>query len=508
MPSLESATPRCTLRLFKTIERKTIDGQSSVSTRYQGKSPYIDLTPYLDERSRITTTKSVREPAGGFSITFADKAEDVGGWGAILETIYGLVEPMDMVEIRMWSGLGAAPAVYPIVMRGFISDIRRSRAMSDNGIPTTQVIITGQDYGKIWQIFQVIYLAAYAEREALLTNFGLWELFGVKPQQNAMSGAEFIRAMVDKILTPHLQKFMPPFTTMPNTIQTGDSISVQHGVVNYSYQQATGSLYSIMVNNADVGVWNELYTEDRETGVHCVYRAIPALSISVPNGESTDLIQDDAPEPIFVDVPDTYVQSMTVARSDANVANFYWVNNSRFDLIDDMQRKLASIPADDGKVSTKEYPNTAVKYYGIRKMEATTQMGEDSIEDMTSSKDEEYQSERSGQQEAWIDNRRRIMIEMNRDNVVFESGSATIKGGLMRPDGIEMMKAGDYALFTFGRMQYYAYIVSITHDFAPFVGYTTTINFERGTGFILRTQLEGGITSPYLVEQATRGQTK
>jgi len=514
MPQAITASPQISLRLYKTISRTTIDGQSAVSARYQGKDEYIDLSPFLNQGSSVRTSKSVREPAGGFSITFADKPQSSwqGDFSAMvglpgtteLESIYGLVEPMDLIEIRMWGGVGPAPTEYPIIMRGYVSAIHRGQAMTESGQPQRSVTITGQDYGKIWQMFQVIHLAAYAERQALLTNFSLWEMFGVTAV-NAMKASEFVRKMVDKVINPHMDGFMPKNTKMPRKIDTGDSISVKHGVVNNSYQAMQGSIYDILKFHGDVGVWNELYTEDREDGVHCVYRAIPALHLSLPKGAKDRKIQDDAPDPIYCEIEDHLIKSVAISRSDANVANFYWVNNSRFDLIDDMQRKLASIPADDGKVSLKEYPNTAVKYYGVRPMYAETQQGDDGITNYNSGLPEKEQDARSKQQESWLDRRRRHMLEMNRDNVVLERGSAAVKGGLMRPDGKEVMKAGDYARFKTGRITWDAYVVQIDHEFLPFQSYTETLTFERGENFATRTSKEAGLSAPWLAEQTRRG---
>jgi hypothetical protein len=621
MANVQIALPGISVRLYKTIIRKTVDGQTTVSDRYAGKDEFIDLTPFLNDRSSVRTSKSVREPAGAFSITFADKAEQsfapATGFlsASALESVYGLVEPMDLVEIRMFHGIGKVPKKYPIIMRGFVSDVNRSQTVGADGRPERQVVINGQDYGKIWQMFQVIYLAAYAEGQALLTNFGLWELFGVKAE-NALTAADFVRTMVEKVINPHLDGFLPTKTPMPRKLETSASILVKHGVVNNSYQQMQGSIYDILRHHGDIGVWNELYTEDREDGVHVVYRPIPAIKISAdsqepaaPTGPSAldqynaniaakkvqfealkkewraaqdaevaplvqegqqiaaqaraatgeqqrqlanqaiakfeesdrarlalaakyeaqydalkaeieapppaaaapavssggvrQLIQDDAPAPVYVSIDASLIVNLSVSRTDANVANFFWVNNSRFDLIDDMQRKLASIPQDDGKVSLKDYPNSAVKYYGVRPMYAETQQAEDTITNVTSGQEEADQASRSTKQEAWIDKRRRLMIEMNKDNVVFERGSAVIKGGLMRPDGIEAMKAGDYALFRQGRMEFEAYVVQIEHNFQPFQGYTSTVVFERSTGFVERVQMGGGRSSPWLAEQAT-----
>lgn len=508
MPTLISTTPRCSLRLFKTISRDTIDGQSAVSTRYKGKDDYIDLTPFLNPGSSIRTSKSVREPAGGFSITFADKAqesfESATGFslGAELESICGLVEPMDVIEIRMWNGMGPAPAEYPVIMRGFVSTVVRPEAAEGN--PQRNVVITGLDYGKIWQTFQVFYLASYVQGKALLTSFALNEVFGVKAV-NSMPAGEFVKTMVEKIINPQIDGFTPQYSPMPRKIETGESIAVKHGTVNQSFQNMQGSVYEILKFHGDVGVWNELYTEDREDGVHCVYRPIPALHLTAPEGATSRKIQDDAPDPIYCEIADSFIRSISMSRSDDNVANFYWVNNSKFDLIDDMSRKLAAIGSDSSKVSLRDYPNTAVEYYGVRPMMAETQQGEDSVKTQTSGQDEAAQEERSKKQEAWIDKRRRLMMEMNKDNVVFERGSVVVKGGPMRPDGIEAMKAGDYARIQRGRMEWDAYCVQIEHDFQPFQSYTTSLTLERGEGFALRSGMGSGQASPWLAEQATRG---
>ena len=509
---LASATPRCTVWLFKTVDRKTLDGRSGVSERYAGKDPYIDLTPFLGDGSSVSTSKSVREPAGGFSLRFMDMAQKSweSAWSPpglqALESVYGLVEPMDVVEIRMWGGTGALPLDrnYPIVMRGFVSEISRSETMSAEGEPASVVTITGQDYGKIWQTFQVLYLPAYAEGKGLLTSFALSELFGVAAV-NAMAAGEFVRTMVEKIINPHLAGFLPGTLPLdiPKKINTGTSISVRHGTVNQSFQNMQGSVYDILKFHGDVGVWNELYTEDLEDGVHCVYRAIPALHLTAAPGGSR-LIQSDAQLPAVCEVRDSAIISLSTARSDANLANFYWVNNSKFDLIDEMSRKLAGLGADNNTVSLKEYPNTAAKLYGVRPMYAETQQGGDDVKNHGSGLPNAENEARSKKQEAWIDQRRRTMAEMNRDNVVLERGTAKVKGGIMRPDGRECLKAGDYVTFVRGTMAWEAYVVQVTHEYLPFQGYTQTLTFERGEGFALRTEMEGASSSPWLVERASR----
>ncbi len=504
MPRVVDASPEITVYLFKTISRKTIDGEKAVSARYQGKSEFIDITDMLGDGSAVRTSKSVREPAGAFSITFADKplATGVDGgilpFGSSLESIYGLVEPMDVIEIRMWGGVGGRPPLLPIKMRGFVTDVQRQQSMGNDGKPIRQVVVTGHDYGKIWQTLQVIYLAAYSDSKSMLTTYSLNELFGFGVV-NAMSAADFMKRAIEKIINPQIKGFMPENSSMPTELLT-DTISVKNGMVNLSNQEMQGSIYDILRFHGDVGPWNELYTEDREDGVHVVYRSIPALLLSPKNG--TRRIMEDAPDPVYVLVHDHEIASIGLSRTDTTVANFFWVNNSRFDLIDDMQRKLSAISANDSSVSLKDYPNAAFKYYGTRPMYADTQQGSPGITNMTGGLPTGEQEARSTKQEAWIDKRRRQLLELNKDNVVYERGSIRMKGGPMHADGLECMKAGDYAQILIGNMTSEAYVVQIDDEFLPYQGYTTTLTVERCTGFAERTGLDTGRQSPWLAEQA------
>lgn len=507
MTRLIDATPRFSVWLYKVVDRRFVSGNLSSSERYQGQDPYIDLTPLMGDGSSVRTSKSVREPAGAFSISFPDKphkdwwsSQSMPGFQA-LESIYGLVEPMDVVEIRMWNGIGALPpdVEWPIIMRGFVSEIAHPESVGEDGKPQRMVQITGQDYGKIWQTFQVLYLPAYVEGQGLLTSFALTEMFGVAAV-NAMKSSEFVKTMVDKVINPHIATMMAePFPAEVPRKLTFDqgSVTVARGMVNIANQNLQGSLYDIMKLHGDVGVWNELYTEDREDGVHVVYRSVPFLDL-----ERNSPIQADAIKPPFCIIGDELIQSITPSRNDSNVANFYWVDNPRFDMITDTSRKQHA--AGESSISIKDYPNSAKKYYGVRAMYASTQQGADEVKNLNGGDNTANTDAATTKQSDWIDLRRKELIAMNRDNVVFERGTAKVKGGPMRPNGKDAMRAGDYAVFMQGGIISLAYVVQIDHEFIPYQGYTTTLSYERGTGFAERVTMEGGSQSPWLVQQSTR----
>jgi hypothetical protein len=404
---------------------------------------------------------------------------------------------MDLIEIRMWSGLGKRPEKLPIRMRGFVSTVSRSQGMSSSGKPVRNVNISGMDFGKIWQTFQVLYFPAYVDGKLLLTNYNMMEAFGVTATATISAG-EYIRQMIEKIINRHIADFLPRNPDVP--YQITPDISVKTGVIGTQYQNNEGSIYSLMSFYGDVGAWNELFIQDREDGVYAVYRPNPALKIAKPNGQSRQKIQTDAPDPVFVKIPAHFVLNNSYSRSDDNVANFYWVNNQKYDFIDDLSRKLMALRASDGTVDARTHQNCAVKYYGVRMMNVSSNQGPTGLFSENPGLKKDEQASRGDAALAWINNRRKIIVETNRDNVVFEKGNCKIKGGLERDDGTGLIQAGDFAVFKTGTVEYSAYITEVVDEFMPFQSYTSTLNYERGEGFITRTTMGIGKNSPWLAE--------
>lgn len=493
MPYVSTHSPQLEVRLYKTISRKA-DGQGlPASERYAGKSDYINLTPFLGDGSSVRTQKSVKAPAGGFSITIPDMPH---AQGTALESVYGVVEPMDGIEIRMGHYQGL---VTPVVMRGFVTNIERSQTMGSNGKPQRQVVISGQDYGKIWQMLQVLMLPRMLTGQSLLTNFKLFEMFGVG-FENAMPAGDFIQQMVEKVVNKHLADMLPERFGLPREIKP--DILVKHGTVSVHLDQSDGqSVFDIMRLHGDVGIWNELFTEDRQDGVYAVYRPTPALSLLAQNDGKSRKIQEDAPDPVYVSIPDSDIVSLSVGRSDQDVSNFYWVYGPKFSLNTDVYRLQYGMGSET--VMINEYPNAAEKYYGPRAMYGSTQQGGDATKNHGSGLDAETEKKRRVEVSDWIDYRRKAMLEMNKDNVVLESGSMRVKGGPMRDDGLEPMKPGDYARLEQGSFTADYYVTDITHDFMPYRGYFSTLSFVRGEGFVERVRKGGGPRSPWLMEQQT-----
>jgi hypothetical protein len=487
--------PVVKVTLYKTTGRKTTDGSTAVSQNVLPANAVVDLTPYLGEAGNFRVSKSVREPAGGFSITFADEYYSPNNL-KVYESLYGLIEPMDFIEIRVRhnyiTSTTVNPTLPPVYMRGFVSQIQRSETMGADGKPQRTVTISGQDYGKLWQMLQIKYLPQYVIGENILSSFKLFERFGMG-FVTALTAADFVQQVMTNIVSPFLFSLMPDNSPNPTWIKF--DVSVANGVVDVGgVQNQEGTVYSLMSYFGDVGVWNELYLEDREDGVYCVYRPNPAKDLS------GNVIQPDATALTPIDVNASDIISLDVSRTDSNVANYYWVRAPRFEFAGDVYRKqFAMTDADKPTVILDQYANSAVQFYGMRLMETDTQQGGNDVTTANSGLPKAQQDIRDASMGNWLANRRAIMSEQNKDNVVFESGTARIRAN-------ENIRAGCYIRIIRGSFMASYYVSKVDLDCIPFQGLFMTLTLERGTGFIERVKVSSGATtSPYLAELAGIG---
>jgi hypothetical protein len=490
--------PQFKVTLFKTVKRETIDGSEKVSVRYGATTKTIDLTPFLTDQSTISTSKSVREPAGAFAITVSDQPYAVAA-GA--DTLAGVVEPMDMVEIRFRHVPNGSPEL-PVVMRGFVSDVSRSEFVDNEGRPIRTVTITGQDYGKLWQLLQLFYGPGYVIGQDIISAYQMFERFGAG-MKIGQKGSEFLQETFDKILNPYVKDIVSGNSSNPSTIEV--KALQKHGVTSISgTQNQEGALYDLLRRFLDVGTWNELFITEDDDKVYCIYRPNPYLDVHGkpidPDTQAPAAYSAGDKDPtklVYYDVPAADIRSMSVSRSDANVANYYWVRAPRYEMVSDIYQKQAGATSGDKKtIDLTDYVNTKGKLYGIRKMEDSTEMGGDDVTNTASGVSEDEKTKRDTSVANWIKNRRQLLVEMNRDNVLLERGTLTIKGN-------EAIRAGNYLKLHRGTFTALYYIVNVEHQFSPFNNFLTVLTVDRGLGFVERMRKNGGPESPYYAEMAS-----
>lgn len=489
--------PQIEVTLIKTINRTGTSfddagvAKDKVDSRYQNaKVQRIDLKPYLGEGGGVRTTKSVREPAGGFSITLADQMHP-----QLMESLYALIEPMDMVEIRFCHD--ASDKLYmeknggrpPIVMRGLVSEIRRDQSMGSDGKPVRKVVITGQDLGKLWQIFIIYYLQVAATGESTLTEFRFFDKYLKDKKMITQLAKIFFKEIVSEVLNPFLARLKNASGEPVITKGFVPYITIEGSISPYTMGSFSDvSLYSMMSTLFDVGPYNEMFIEDNEDEVSLILRPLPFHDAS---GRSIMGVVTPSPgyDTPAMDIPVEDIQSITSVRSDKGVANWYWSANTKLVLVNDVVMMLQAQQA--LTEDKREYPNSAMERYGFRKMHVEYKLGSESEVPDSNTVTQEVIAKNKMNPIEWARKRRNLLSEFNKDNVVFESGTMRVRGN-------EKIKAGRFVTSARGGVnESRFYVVSVDHDFVPFQGFFTTINYERGTDFINRAS---NSVSPYLKE--------
>jgi hypothetical protein len=455
-----------------------------------GLSELVDLTSYLGEHGGVRTSKSVKEPAGTFSITFADKIYTKDG--KTLDSLYYETNPMDVVEIRFChDSTKKNNGSLPIVMRGFVSEIRRDTAMGNDGKPSRNVVISGHDLGKLWQTLRVYYLNNSALGETVVTELRFLEKYTNGLAREKVSTftdvSDFLSVMIDNILNPYSTKIMG---NMKDVSDAGvkfngkfTGLSTVVGTVSpYRINDfRDNSLYEILRTMLDVGPFNELFIEDKEDSSVVVVRPVPRKDLK---GNIIDAGLDGG-EVKSVDVLSAEIQSITQARSDANVANYFWLEPKTWSVVNDVDFRNITNLGSPGEVQTFEHANSLLAKYGFRKMSDTLSLGPPGLSIDGSTKQTAAETvTRDGLYMDWVLARLAILLACNKDNAVFESGSIKMSGN-------EAVRAGMYLNIKRGAGNHAGefpscYVVKVDHEFMPYQGFWTTVQYERGTGFFDR----------------------
>lgn len=482
--------------------RKTtgVNFSTGVADQYRGASGAIDwigLTPFLGDAGSVRTRKALDEPCGGFSITFADRFSQTGG-----DTVYALAEPMDQIEIRMARvpvGIGGTP---PLVMRGYISSVRRVETIAADGTPQRVVVIQGQDSGKLWQNHSILPEAQMAAgMNTMLSTYALFAAtgitFGILPVN------DFVTTFVQQVMNPAVA-LMAAFSgvAIPNFTAVC-SVPPEEGWISASILQGFpgGKYWDVLEYVAD-RPWNELFVRDRPDGgpPELVFRPVPYLNVD------GGLIMDGAEMPRIIDRDIGDIVSLDASRSDYRTANFFYVppNSSIPDSAGGVNiealTRLGS--GDEGPMFSISHNNSALALYGLRKMQHETRL---MAHDLPSPRSANLNPPGDRpvaitNTTAWHLRRAQKLKDLNLDNVVWETVQMVVKGH-------EDFEVGTYVRWTRGQfrgtgMTFMAYCTAVEHSFTPLktggsAAWTTTLTLERGDGFLNRDTQAG---YPYWIE--------
>jgi hypothetical protein len=494
----DNRKPGLRVTLIKNVARTTLNGTTPVGNR-PSQSQSIDLTPYIGEHNGVRVSKSVREPAGSFSVTLTDELFYAGktSYG---DSLYGLIEPMDSIEIRMTGNAykqsaNGSTANPPMMMRGFVSRVRKVETMGANGQPQRNIVVSGQDYGKILQILQVFYMPGAPTDANYMTSFPFFSTFGLG--SNIQSASTFFQQVFDKVVNPYIanmRKYPSGAQSQSPLLPISTDIIVDAGQVSPfgTGGWRGGTIYNLLTSNGDIGPWNEFFVEDREDGPYAVYRPNPFYDINgtpifaFPYGKF----------PAQTVIARADVVSISPERSDENVANYFWVDAPRFNLNYTETVRALAFQSSSTRQSpyVTDYANVDPTLYGARKMwEQTSQGGMLETDNGNGTPAGPTREANQADAISWMTQRRLDLYAQSKDNVIFETGTMRLKGN-------ENIRAGTYVAYDSGDIRSRYYAVSVEHDYEPFGSYFTSVQFERGSNFADRTQRNAGRDSPYLAE--------
>lgn len=464
-------TPALNVRLRKSVDRD----QSGKAERYSFGNQNFDLAPFLTENSSVSFTRTINAPAGSFQIVVGDRGVVHDN---VLDSLYGIAEPMDFVEIRMAQRPHEHKDKLPLVFRGVITTVRRDESMSQDGKPQRTVTISGQDFGKFFQIIQDRYLQGNPLGQNWLTSQVMQNHYGI-PFMILPSG-EFMTQVIQNVANKFLADFSSP-AIKPFTIDVSGSDPADM-VLPQGYQSMPmGTLWDFIKKYGDLGPLNELILDDTENGPHLIYRKPPFHTID--GAPIYGSVAD------FVVVSPRHVTRISVTRSDADVANWVWIRHPRIALYTDVDLRLSSYGTNQANVFL-DNPNATKSLYGIRTLEidsqhssAVEQNAPEAVKNVQLNNFKDYFVRKTSQ-----------LKLANQDNAVFESGTMVIQGN-------EKVKPGTTVQIARGDAIVNYYIQSVTQTFNPFKSFITTAQFVRGRGFVERSTPDGsGSATPYLEE--------
>lgn len=467
--AVKTYNPQVQVTLLKLVGRK--DGMAE---RYGGGTREIDLTPFLGEAGAVRTIKSLTDPAGGFSVSFPDKVHK-----ELKDSLYAAIEPMDCIEIRgSREPFKHSGGKLPLIMRGYVSNVRRSESIGQDGSPQRVVVVTGQDAGKLWLINQIFFEVVALIDRPYLETFRLQAATGIEAAWLPVS--DFMKQVTERVVNPKVQKLYAMASRQLQPFRV-DATVTQGVVIPRIIGEWQGPVWGLVSLFAD-RPWNELFVEDEEDQPVLRFRPAPYKDIK------GQFIMPGAAEPDLVTLEDADVVSLDVTRSDNRVANYFWVPPGASLLDTNGWNSVAALQR--GEPLDFDYANNRPELYGIKKMEVGSRLLPDLLHDVPLAMPPAERGKAQDDYIVWHIDRMKLLKAMNRDNVALEEGEATVKGS-------EDLKAGRYLWIKRGDLTAEYYMTRVAHTIAPFRGWTTSLTLERGTGFLDRSKSPG---SPYWQE--------
>ncbi len=268
-----------------------------------------------------STHKDTTTPTGQFSLNLT-AVRDANG-----RTWADKIGAMDYVEIRAGDYQRASPL--PVIMRGFVDSAQETISVDPStGVPTRTVQVTGQDWGKLLNIWQVQYLWPLDPITAALTlttpmPIALSTIFSLPWNTGTMG--DFVSSTTKDVVHPVWQQISAVYQgTVP--MVTGKVAFPPQAQVAVPYvEDFTGSFWNLLTYYQSPP-FGEAFIVDENSGVDFVYRLAPYLDITgnAPTLYTQTHNDGHALYPdVVADIVD--VVAKQTGHSDTDVATYFFV---------------------------------------------------------------------------------------------------------------------------------------------------------------------------------------
>lgn len=430
-----------------------------------------DVTQYLGDQGTVSLRKSIMAPAGEFAISFPDMPTP-----NYRESLYGLVRPLDDIVIsgRRWQEPETSLPEWTVMLRGFVRSIGRDEQIAQDGRPQRRVVISGHDCGAV---FSMEMLAAYityqnqANGEGILPAPLVWlREYGLISQPFPVQTFIWLLAFIS---TQEIMR-LGGFSFVP-------VLAVDKGaVLPHTAFSQEGPIWGMLKRYSDAP-WNELFVREGEKEPELVFR--PAPYYETPDQDDKEAVAEGG-KPLpdaevglksvrFWEIPNRNVIALHAHRDDSELVNHAWVMLAA----GNVGGNTCPIINQKGTLNA----DTRAKF-GDRLATETTYLGPTNL---APSINLNRAAQIAADQEwcAWGAYRLEWLKLAGKNIHLLERGSLTIKGD-------PKIQVGDYIWVTRGDLRWRGYVVNIQHQFSAYRHYLTTLDYIRGTQWLVRKTID------------------
>lgn len=441
-----------------------------------------DLTSHV---LQVKTHMAIGEPTGRFTVLLTFKKR----WD-------NLLFPMDYIEISFSRYLNEPP----VMMRGFIGNVRRTRLIDNSGKIHRAVTINGENFGKIWNNYKIEYLVQEIGQRLqgndislsltytpLIQNM-LTENYGIASTINpsgSIKNIDFINEIRQKMINAYievLQQINPQIPSVNYAANINNSYQITNSTLVQSVENI--SVYELIKQFGNTP-WCEYFIDDYTSGPTLFYRNTPfktedgKLIDEESNPQTASALAEyfDHPE-----ISDADVIEEDVGTSDNEIYSYFFTYPAlAYNMQVDPRAEILGTQA----LTFEQEADTQILYNPHVDLENLYRFGFRPLIIATNSIPLEAETEDS---KKLTDESIAQALEMNSWLIKAFVWTAKMKNGTMKVKGNEHLRIGRYVTQTSTNEEYY--IESVDHEITfsqvgslgndQVYSFETTIGVTRG----------------------------